>query len=266
MEGECLEMIIGRFRREEGLSLVEVIVAIFLIAVALASTLPILYRMIRYTQAMRLKSKALYLAEAQMDKVRSWPIYSNDTGMAEYWISLGNRNFWDYDMFENPSAEPQCSTYYCREWLVPKDLAVIYQRDTWLIRNGNDGDYDCSPIVFGSSVGDFQGNVPEDRLVDEGYIYLSNGSTFSSQPLTFDGVSGPAAYASLNQWASYRWNNKRRFVRYDEDGCSGQYPYRGEDFVLLQVDVSWHTRLGFGPTGGRTVVRRISRNSIIRSR
>ncbi len=252
----------------EGLSLVEVIVAIFLIAVAIASTLPILYRMMRYTQAMRLKSKALYLAETQLDKIQSWPIYSNDTGMAEQWISLGNKSFWDYGLFDNPNAlECPSNALYCKEYLRPRELGVIYERTTWIIRNGNDGPYDCAPLLFGSAPADFQGGAAADRVIDEGKIYLSNGSTFSSSPLTFVGIGGPAATASLNQWASYRWNNKRRLVRYD-DSCGGSYPYRGEDFVLVQSKVSWHTRLGFGggPIGGKTVKRSISRVSMVRGR
>jgi len=262
-------MMMRKLGKDEGLTLVEIIVAMFLIAVAIASTLPILYRMIRYTQAMRLKSKALYFADTQLDKVASWPIYSNDTGMAEDWISLGNESFWDYALFETPGSKPQCQagSLHCTEWLRPADLGVVYERDTWIVRNGNDGPYDCSPLVFGSGPADFQGDVDSGRVIDEGAIYVSDGSSFASTALTLADVTGPASTASLNQWASYRWNNKRRYVRYDED-CGGTYAYRGEDFILAQSEVSWHTRLGFGagPVGGRSVKRSVSRSLIIRGR
>jgi len=274
--------------RKGGISLIEVMVAIFLISVAMASTLPILYRMIRYTRAMKLRSKAIYFAEKQMEKIKAWPIYSNDSGMARkyYWLNLQNRDFWDYDQFQDrsPGIEPEClithhgpfgnpSTLSCSEYLIPGDVGVVFQRTTWLIRNGTingrgDGDntiYNCNPVLFGSATGDFQQAAPSNREVNEGPIYLSNGTAFSNSALTLDGVTGAPSTASMNAWASYRWSGKRRFVRYDGVGCGGQYPYRGEDFVFLEVDMTWRSRIA-GHSGAQAVERTITRSSIIRGR
>lgn len=279
-------MALHRKNGKSGLSIIEVMVAIFLISIALASTLPILYRMIRYTRAMKLRSKAVYLADKQMEKVRSWPIYQIDymTGMsnidkAQRSIHPRNPNFWDYELFTDPGAphaycligEGNTSKLSCTEWLIPKDIGVVFTRRTWLIRNGNvngvnldESTYDCSPVLFGAATGDFQQAASSDKLVSEGSIYMSNGTQFSTGALANDGITGACSTASLNAWASYRWADKRRFVRYDS-ACGGSYPYRGEDFVLLEVDVAWSTRIA-GHAKAQTVEREITRSSIIRGR
>lgn len=278
-------MALHRKNSKTGLSLIEVMVAMFLIAVALASTLPILYRMIRYTRAMKLRSKAIYLADRQMEKIRSWPLYEKGPALAagvpaEYggYITTRNGAFWDCELFAKPDDQSRCFNLqwcgdrtYCYEQLIPQDVGVPFERTTWIVRNGG-GSYDdpthqaynCSPVLFGAATGDFQQAPSANKLINEGPIYLSDGSQFSNTPLTNDGITGACSTASLNAWASYRWAGKRRFVRYDSS-CGGSYPYRGEDFVLLEVDIAWTTRIA-GHARAQAVEREITRSTIIRGR
>lgn len=164
-------------RRSRGFSLVEVIVAMFVLTIGIAALIPALSFNIKSNQRAKSYGIANYLAEKHIEKILSWSPYENQDGV--YGIESDNSElFGSFPNQMTPGANN------------------VFQLSAELFHNGYSGSTGCNGIRFASSGGYF--------AVDEGELLTG----------------------AVNQ----------------DDCASGSY--RGEDFKIVRVTVSWDDRFG----------------------
>ena len=209
-------------RSEDGFSLVEVVVAIAIVAIGMTSTLSMLAFAVRSNTSSRARGTALYLANQQIEKVRAWPAYLNQTD--DY--DSSNYGVHGIDLENDALFEGEEGTdwFGASQYVQENNLKVnwsttTFRRRTWIQQNGY-FQTDCDGVVFKGTSG--PGIFNEGRIYsyyEDGYLTSSDFSDESQQP-------------SLNQNARANWTE----LGYDPD-CDSKY--RGPDFKLVRVEVSW---------------------------
>ena len=240
-----------------GFTIIEVIVAIGIVTIGLLGTLPMLTYSIKSNIVAKNRGIALYLADRQIEKIKSWPAYvfmpdQLDAGAGVQGVAMANQMFgeggaagWDWN------CGGDC-TNCCREYNVQLNWwDTKFNRTTWIIRNGytsvaggqSYSSYDCSA---GGGVTFLPGGTGTKNF-DEGPIYASvqNGanSYFGTDKLRYLNVA-EQGWPSLNHYS--------RNLEYD-GACTGATKYRGEDFVLVRVEVTWSDIFSQG--GKHSIVR-----------
>ncbi|MBZ0271835.1 prepilin-type N-terminal cleavage/methylation domain-containing protein [bacterium] len=169
------------YRATRGFSLVEIVVAMFILTFTLTAILPMLKFNMRSNTQARSYGTANYLAQQQLERVFAWPVYETTTveSVSRPGINTGNTELF--------------TTKVVR---VPPDK-IPYTVTSELYHNGYT--QTCQPTLFGVSGGS--------RNVDDGDLNTGN-------------------YSPLLQG----------------DCSSGQY--RGEDFKVVRVKVSWSDIFG----------------------
>jgi Tfp pilus assembly protein PilV len=266
----------ARDRGRGGVTIIEVIVAIGIITIGLLGTLPMLNYSVRSNIVAKNRGIALYLADRQVDKIKSWPAYiqlndqispAPDTRLdpsASGWsegygvrginpenLMFGEGGLEGWDWACGGDACPNC----CREYNVAynddQSWNTNFQRTTYLVRNGyatsSYAVYDCN---HSGGVTFTLGSGTTDTNFDEGLIYQSaqNGANSSwSDALSLGGTTGGDAPTVGHQATA-------RPPEYDPN-CPTSSMYRGEDFVLVRVEVTWKDVFSQG--GQHSVVRNI---------
>jgi prepilin-type N-terminal cleavage/methylation domain-containing protein len=246
-----------RARRGDGFTLIEVIVAIGIITIGLLGTLPMLTYSVKSNVASKNRGVALFLADRQVEKIKSWPAYvylpnqldSGATGIQG--VNLTNQGFgeggeagWDW----NCGSAAGC-TNCCREYnLRINTTDTKFNRTTWIIRNGYPTGNDTSYACEGAGGITFLPGGTSGKNFDEGGIYPSVQSGtpyFGSTALSYMNMSAQLAPS---------FNHSGRGYEYDKN-CPDARRYRGEDFVLVRVEVTWKDLFSEG--GKHSVVRNL---------
>lgn len=164
-------------RRSRGFSLVEVIVAMFILTVGIAALIPALSFNIKSNQRAKSYGIANFLAEKHIEKILSWSPYENQSNA--YGIESDNPElFGTFPNLTTPGANN------------------VFNLTAEVFHNGYSGSTGCNGIRFANSGGYF--------AVDEGDLKTG----------------------AVNQ----------------DDCADGSY--RGEDFKIVRVTVSWDDRFG----------------------
>jgi prepilin-type N-terminal cleavage/methylation domain-containing protein len=117
-----------------GFTLVEVIVAIFILVVGVLGILPMLALNVKSNTGSRHMGVANFLAQQKLERIKAWPYYDDQTidGSIVYGITTGNTELFGA---EDGSTLPRP---------VAENVGVGFKRSTSMIHNGSGGDYDCS--------------------------------------------------------------------------------------------------------------------------
>jgi prepilin-type N-terminal cleavage/methylation domain-containing protein len=234
-----------------GFSLIEVVIAIGIVAIGLTAALSMLGFSVRANVISKNRGAAIYLANQQLEKFKSWPAYTtliddiDDTNFGTYGISDYQLNYSLWEGGEDGHGTDwfcPAGGNYCEERnLQVSWLTTNFHRRTWIVRNGYTGttSYLCNGIQFNEAANSASN-------INEGHIY----SYSAHAALTFKdpGVTQP----SMNQSARiYRKN-----LNYDPQGCSTQQnKYRGADFTVVRTEVTWRDE--FTQANAHKVVRHL---------
>jgi len=229
-------------KNREGFTVIEVIIAIGILTIGLVGTLPLVSSAIRANTLSKNKSVALFLADAQVERIKSWPIY-DILSTDEQGLRLNNSNLFDGSY----ECDSMTNPHHCWEESVRLNAwATRYRRDTWMLRNGHTTPYYCNPIVFSNST--LPDGVDAYDKLDEGRIYPA---TYDNGKWEFDSDYVEYSDSNLSNHPVPTLNHEGYGVNYFEnDEC-----YRGEDFVAVRVDVSWQDLFGGHSVSRNTIIR-----------
>lgn len=170
---------IRKHSRTDGYTLVEVIVAVFILTVGLVAILPMLALNLQTNLNARIYSAANFLAQEKLEKIKAWPVYEQITPSTNLY---GQSDFWNESEVE----------------LSEDNVGMAFSRVTSVFHNGHT--VDCDGILYDSLVGDI-----DDELMNTGLVVPEGANV--------DNPCDPGEY-------------------------------RGEDFKLVRVVVSWSDSFG----------------------
>lgn len=232
-------------RKIGGFTILEVIVAIGIITIGLVGTLPMLSFAVKSNVASKNRGVAIYLADKQIEKIKSWPIYHRLSDVEnssiggvhgiERFKPAGDGSMLGHGFWEGVEGDYECpvGANYCTEKIIKMNWwETKFERTTWIIKNGwtGTGQYRCDGVRFAS-------NESGAKIFNEGFIYPSvqSGSPhFDTNNLKYNGITEDYKQPSLN--------HSDRLLEYDPKSadCIDQgKEYRGADFTLIRVEVLW---------------------------
>ncbi len=181
-----------------GFSMVEVVVAMFIIAIVIAGLIPAFVLNIRSNYMAKNYGVANYLAQRKIEQIRSWPQYEDVTvgTTAVMGIETGNAALFTNEVW----GDTNCSS--CTNTL--PGVKETFTVSATVMRNGYDGATKCKGYTFGGTLG---------TGADDGWA--------NTTPTGSDAGEWPADFAG--------------------DCPAGTW--RGEDFKIIRVNVTWTDRM-----------------------
>ena len=160
-----------------GFTMVEVVVAMFIIAIVIAGLIPALVLNIRSNYMAKNYGVANYLAQRKIEQIRSWPQYETialDNGDVLYGIENSNS-----DLFTDEVWGGEGHPYSTHTLPGVKETFTVTATAS---RNGYTGASDCKGYTFGGSIG---------NGTDDGWLNTTPVSGSSSEwPEDFVGSCG----------------------------------------------------------------------------
>ena len=163
---------------QAGFSLVEIVVAMAILAIGLIGVAPMLAFNVKANAAGKNYAIASYLAQQRLEQIRAWPLYE------------------DYSVNNPGITSNNTSLFNVESGIKVGEHYTSFNRTTELLHNGYSTGYDCTSggFIFDNSGGDYnEGNTGGGGSLNTGEV--------------------------------------------GEKCASGNY--RGEDFKLIKVTISW---------------------------